>query len=147
MLTTQKLKEFSKTVDELKLELNELLHQRTQKHLFDNLNDFEHSKIAVSFCPQDYYNIRFFDLNASLNLNRHTKRFYLFIETTRFDFYRCVSFTDLLCKYNIEIAKLSDKNFILSENTDFEKAVKIFYELCNIIVAFYIGENKLFVYL
>lgn len=146
MITTQKLRQFSLILNDLKLTTDSLLAQREKFQLFKNADDYKQALTFCNHCPEDYYNLRFFDSEISLHFNHRTKKFYIEFITLDFNFIRKLDFLEFCNKYKILQDKSCDKNFILSQDLNFEKCIKIFMEFCILILQNYLSKDKLFFY-
>lgn len=146
MITTEKLKSLNDILKESQIQIEELLRVRTNEKLFDNSNDYYVQLQACKFCPQDYYNARFFDTYIELKFSRSSKEFYIRIDTVKYEYFRFLSHSEFLSKYKLKIHQAYPQNFYIPKDLKFNDVCKIFYKYCDLILSFYISEEELFYY-
>lgn len=144
MITTEKLKIFKDTISQVQIELDELLRQRQQEKLFKNADDYYLSLNACKWCPQDFYKLRIFDTEIYLKFNIKQKKYYIRIQTLKYEFFRKQTFIDFVSKYKLKVNDFS--NSITIPEVSFEEVIKIFSEFCILFLSLYVNIDKLFIY-
>lgn len=146
MITTDKLKSLKEVLQCSITEIDDLLRTRPVDKLFKSSKDYQTALKACSLAPQEYYKLRLFDTEITLNYSFRDMKFYFHIETLKYEFLRKISFTDFVSHYKLCPTGFQKDNFIIPKESEFESIVKMFYELCRIFLGFYTDENALFIY-
>lgn len=145
MITTEKLKMLREALNISLTQLDELLRVRQKEKLFDNADDYYVQLRSCEYVPQDFYRLRIFDTEIFLKFNQRIKKYYINIETLKYEFFRKTSFNEFMTKYKIKTDTF-EKNWFIPQTYKFDEIIKIFSEFCIMFLSLYTSETELFYY-
>jgi len=145
MITTEKLKLLEDTLTIGLEQIKELLRVRQKEKLFDNADDYYVQLKSCKYVPQDYYRLRIFDTEIYLKFNRRLNKYYIAIETLKYEFFRKISFNEFMTKYKMNTDTI-EKNYYIPQIYTFDEIIKIFSEFCIMFLSLYTIEEQLFYY-
>ena len=145
MITTEKLKTLREALTISLTQLDELLRVRQKEKLFDNADDYYVQLRSCEYVPQDFYRLRIFDTEIFLKFNQRIKKYYINIETLKYEFFRKTSFNEFMSKYKIKTDTF-EKNWFIPQTYKFDEIIKIFSEFCIMFLSLYTSETELFYY-
>lgn len=138
-ITLNSVRQFKEQLDMMSILCNEMLSSRTHDKLYSSGEEYEDSKIARKYLPDQYYLFRFFDKKIELRFLSKSKEYYLYYEN-------CVPALQFSDEYKLVHFHNSRSSWLMNNVKDIDEAAKIFNKAVLSFIKNTLGEELFYIY-